>query len=203
MEKDNKFLLLSLNQKESKDLAQTLSNETSRKILDYLTEKEEASSSEISKNLNIPLPTVHYNLKQLVKANLVESKEFVWSKKGKEMDIYRLAKKLVIIAPKSTSLKEIKNLLPIAIISIVAAFFIKLFYQTRNLVTQVPFAAQVDEALKVGAAESAISTNISNLTTKNIDYQIIQTIPQPWLWFLYGALFVILLTLIFVIIKRR
>jgi len=180
MTKENKFLLLSLNQKESKNLAQTLSNETSRKILDYLTEKQEASASEISKKLNVPLPTIHYNLKHLVKANLVESKEFRWSKKGKEMDIYRLAKKLVIIAPKSTSLKEIKNLLPIAIISVVAGFLVKLFTQTN----------------RVGAT---IKENTQMLTeTATTDYVMIQTnlYNLPWFWFIIGAFFVIILIII-------
>jgi DNA-binding transcriptional ArsR family regulator len=188
MVKNNKFLLLSLNQKESKSLAQTLSNDTSRKILDYLTEKQEASASELSKNLNIPLPTIDYNLKQLVKAKLVESKEFLWSKKGREIDLYRLAKKLVIIAPKSTSLKEIKNLLPIGIIAVAAAFFIKF----------------INRSMMVGSEVLTHGTPAS-LVGPPKDFEVIHTVPvlsQNWLWFLYGALFVIILIIIFALIKK-
>lgn len=187
MPKDNKFLLLNLHQKESKSLAQTLSNETSRKILDYLTEKE-ASSSELSRKLNIPLPTIHYNLKQLVNAKLVESKEFRWSQKGKEMDIYRLAKKLVIIAPKSTSLKDIKNLLPIAIISVVAGFLIKLFTQTTNFITR----------------ESLVGSKmLTESATDQVDHIIIETTiySLPWFWFIIGAFFVIILIIIWRLTK--
>jgi len=187
--KNNKFLLLSLDQKESKSLAQTLSNDTARKILDYLTEKEEASASEISKKLNIPLPTVDYNLKQLVKTDLVESKEFLWSKKGREMNLYRLAKKLVIIAPKSTSLKEIKSLLPITILSIAAAGLIKFFTQSREIF-QAGSLDMASKQLAEGAAPGVV------------DYQVIPAIPQYWIWFLFGALFVILLVLIFALVKK-
>ncbi|MBU1245627.1 MAG: helix-turn-helix domain-containing protein [Nanoarchaeota archaeon] len=192
--KSDKFLLLSLNQKESKSLAQTLSNDTARKILDYLTEKEEASASEISKKLNIPLPTVDYNLKQLVKTDLVESKEFLWSKKGREMNLYRLAKKLVIIAPRSTSLKEIKNLLPIGIISVAAAFLIKLFTQSKQIfgaarMEYIDSAAQLAEGAPAGATDVQV-------------INILPTLSQNWLWFLYGALFVILLVLIFTLVKK-
>ena len=192
--KNNKFLLLSLNQKESKAVAQTLSNDTSRKILDYLTEKQESSASELSKNLNIPLPTIDYNLKQLVKTNLVESKEFLWSKKGREIDLYRLAKKLVIIAPKSTSLKEIKNLLPVGIIAVAAAFFIKFYEQAKEVLV-----------MKAGYADSAQQL-IEGTPATVEDFEVVMnTIPilsQNWLWFLYGALFVIILIIIFALIKR-
>ena len=190
--KSDKFLLLSLNQKESKSLAQTLSNDTARKILDYLTEKQEASASEISKNLNIPLPTVDYNLKQLIKSNLVESKEFLWSKKGREMNLYRLAKKLVIIAPKSTSLKEIKSLLPITIISVAAAFFIRFFNRSRDLLTV--------KAGSFGSSQQLIEGTPATVK----DFEVISTpiFSQNWLWFLYGALFVIILLLIFYLVKK-
>jgi len=181
MQKQNKFLLLNLNQKESKFLAQALSNETSRKILDYLAENKEASASILSNNLSIPLPTVDYNLKQLIKANLIESKEFIWSKKGKEVDIYRLARKYIVIAPKSVSLEEIKHLLPIAIISVIASFLIKFFNQTRTI--------------------SGTSFDKAEVSAQNI---LTETLPinQNWLWFLYGTLFVIILTTTYMIIRR-
>ena len=45
-----KFLLVSLNESKSKDLAQAISNESCRKILDYLADKE-ASESELAEKL--------------------------------------------------------------------------------------------------------------------------------------------------------
>ena len=83
-----KFLLVSLNESKSKQLAQAISNDSCRKILDYLADKE-SSESELSTKLNIPISTVHYNLQQLIKGGLVIAEEYHYSKKGKEIKVER------------------------------------------------------------------------------------------------------------------
>src|SRR3989344_2211124 len=79
MPKQN-FLLVSLEESQSKQLAEVLSNDTSRKLIDYLSEHEDATETGLSKTLNIPLPTVHYNLQKLKEAQLVTVEEFHHSK---------------------------------------------------------------------------------------------------------------------------
>jgi predicted transcriptional regulator len=64
---DESFLLVNLKEDKSKKLAQVLSNESCRKILEFLTQNKSATETEISEKLNIPLSTVHYNLKHLSK----------------------------------------------------------------------------------------------------------------------------------------
>ena len=106
---DETFMLLSM--KDSKNVADAMSNKTAQKIIAYLIEHNESTKSELSKELKVPLPTVHYNIKQLKKAKLIEAKEFFWSKKGKEMLVYKLAKKYIIISPDSSegTLSKLKN----------------------------------------------------------------------------------------------
>ena len=115
-----KFLLVSLNESKSKQLAQAISNESCRKILDYLADKE-ASESELASKLNIPISTVHYNLQQLQKGGLVVVEEYHYSEKGKEINHYKLANKYIIIAPKSTyGIKErLKSVLPVALLLLI------------------------------------------------------------------------------------
>ena len=96
------FLLVSLKENKAKELAQAIANESCRKILDYLADKEDATETEISSKLNIPISTVHYNLKQLLAGSLVVVDEFHYSEKGKEVNHYKLANKYIIIAPKTT-----------------------------------------------------------------------------------------------------
>ena len=112
-----KFLLVSLSESKAKQLAQVISNETCRKILDYLADKE-ATESELAEKLEIPISTVHYNLQQLQKGGLVVADEYHYSEKGKEVNHYKLANKYIIIAPKSTyGIKEkLKSVLPVALI---------------------------------------------------------------------------------------
>ena len=104
MAKDEKYILVNLEDESSKKLAESISNKTARKILDYLSNKEEAGAEEIAKELKLPLSTVDYNIKNLKASNLVEAKHFNWSSRGKRIILYRLAKKLIIIAPKSAIL---------------------------------------------------------------------------------------------------
>ena len=113
----NKFLMVSLQEDKVKHISQVLSNARCRKILDYLAEKE-ASESELSEKLGIPISTIHYNIRQLVKSNLVVAEEFHYSKKGKEVLHYKLANKYIIIAPKTTyGIKtKLKSIIPTALI---------------------------------------------------------------------------------------
>ena len=99
--KDESFLLLSLSDSKGKKIAQAVNNETCRKILDYLSKTDNATETKIANDLNIPLPTVHYNLSQLVDVKLVDIDEFHYSEKGKEVNHYSLANKYIIIAPKN------------------------------------------------------------------------------------------------------
>ena len=48
------FLLVSLQEDKAKKLAQVVSNESCRKILDYLAEKE-STETELAKNLQLPI----------------------------------------------------------------------------------------------------------------------------------------------------
>lgn len=123
-----KFLLVSLKENKAKKLAQVVSNESCRLILDYLAEKE-ATETELAKKLNIPISTIHYNLKHLTDAGLVIVEEFHYSEKGKEVNHYKLANKYIIIAPKTTfGIKEkLKTILPVALLIAAGAGFIQIF----------------------------------------------------------------------------
>ncbi len=56
-----KFVLVSLKEDKAKELAQVISNESCRKILDYLAEKQDATESDLASKLGIPISTIHYN----------------------------------------------------------------------------------------------------------------------------------------------
>jgi len=122
------FILVSLEEGKTKKLARTISNETCRKILNYLATKDYATETQIAKDLGIPISTAHYNMKALQDNGLVEVEEFHYSKKGREIDHYTLANKLIVIAPKEPSEKimnKLKKILPVALIVVVAAGLMK------------------------------------------------------------------------------
>ena len=57
MTKSN-FLLVDLNEPKTKKLAETITSETSRKILNHLTDIEDTEAN-IAKLLDLPISTVH------------------------------------------------------------------------------------------------------------------------------------------------
>ncbi len=113
---NDKFILMGLNDEKSRKIAEILKNENAKKILDYLGDVKEASETDISQKLKIPLNTAEYNLNKLVDAGLVKkSKNFFWSKRGKKIPMYNLAKKHIIISPDNSkpSASALRAILPI------------------------------------------------------------------------------------------
>jgi len=211
MAKD-KFLLVSLKDDQAQKLAQVISNPTCRKILDYLAEKD-ASESQISKDLTLPISTVHYNIQQLIKGNLVISDEFHYSKKGKEVSHYKLANKYIIIAPKSTyGIKEkLKTIFPIALVGVLTAWLIN-FFQNKPFISKQlaadtfetatePFASEAIRGISAVAEAESITTQTIEKSTEAIT----AVEPSIALWFFIGIIFAIILYLIidFIIYKTK
>ena len=189
------FLLVSLEEEQSKQLADVLSNPTSRKIIDYLSEKEDATESDIAKVLSIPLSTIHYNLQKLKEAQLVHVEEFHYSKKGREVDHYKLANKYVIITPKPVKgiKSALRSILPVSLIVLGIAAIIEF----TQMFTQK--AASISEAVPSTASRAAESMAFEAADTT----VLVQSEPNLTLWFLVGAFTAILLFIIINLILRR
>lgn len=189
MSKEEKFLLVSLKEDESKKLAQVISNPTSRKILDKLAEKP-FTETELAKDMLLPLSTVHYNLQHLVKAKLVNADEFHYSEKGKEILHYSLSNKYVIIAPAAASetLKEkLKRIIPVALLVGGAASLIQIFSRKTALFS-----------LKSSTMEA--SSVVQEAAIRGVPAFQQQPIA---LWFIYGAAFTLIIYLIIDYIVKK
>ncbi|MBT3298318.1 winged helix-turn-helix transcriptional regulator [archaeon] len=155
----SKLLLVDLNDKRTKGLAETITSDTSRKILNYLADKEFATEAQISKDAKIALSTVHYHMKKLMEASLVTVEEYHYSKKGREVNHYKLANQYIIIAPKKISgLKQkLKSVLPVvgmmAGVSVVAGL-IQNFVSSASYKTIETFAAAPVEQVMIDSARS-------------------------------------------------
>lgn len=224
------FLLVSLKDDKAKELAQVLSNGSCRKILDYLSEKEDSTETEISKHLNLPISTVHYNLQHLLKAGIIEVEEFHYSEKGKEVNHYKLANKYIIIAPKTTyGIKEkLRSILPVSLLALVGAGFIQMythyFTPSARIMNAAPssmvkIAEESAKAIAQPMMEAAVSQApmVESMMGTAADQgaravmekapEVIVNVTQSEanlaLWFLFGSLFVIILLIIFELIKAK
>lgn len=179
-----KFIMVSLEDEKAKQLAEIISNKTSRKILDYLSSIEEASETDIAKYLHLPLNTIHYNIKNMLKANLIECKEFKWSEKGREINLYKIAKKYIIISPKSdNSMKEkLKNIFISLGLTTIISFLIKMYFSPSQAVSQTEEFTQSAKMAFDVAQEQIVQPA----------QQIIGLTNNIYIWFLLGAVFAIL-----------
>jgi len=194
MSKSEKYILVSLEDERSKKIAESISNKTARKVLDYLSTKEEAGTEEISKKLNLPISTIDYNLKNLKKAGLVETKHFEWSQKGKRIVLYSVAKKLIVIAPKLSNLKkELKNIIPLVGIAAVISIIIQYF---SSITRQPMLQAAKSEA---GLVSEDLALNAAQFVPTAVQ----QTSPSYGLWFFFGALFIIVVYFLIKVIRQK
>ena len=154
------LILLSLEDEKINKIANVVSNESCKKILDFLASREYASESEIADKLSLPISTVHYNLKQLMDSGLVNADEYHYSEKGREVNRYTLANKYIIIAPKGTKTglrQKLKNILPVALITAGAAGLIQL----TTKFTQKPAAFMEKASMQAFDAAPAIMEKAS------------------------------------------
>lgn len=182
-----KYIMVSLEDDKAKDLANVISNKTSRKILDILSE-ENLSESDLAKRLGLPASTINYNIKHLLKNNLIKVKDFYWSQKGNKVNIYTISRKFIVIAPKGVKFKEtLKKVIPVSLLALIGASLIQFFTKlsvTKDAGGEMFFRAPVEEA----AMDVAQETFTNQIVQASINYGY---------WFFAGAVFVILIYLIF------
>ena len=180
---NKKYVMIDLTDERITTLADVISNKTSKRILDYLVDKE-ACEAEIVRDLNLPANTVNYNVKKLLEAGLIEkSKSFFWSVKGRKIINYHLANKKIIIFPKPLStLKQM--LLTLGIVGLIS-LGIKRYFDNKV----VGVFEETGEEL---AAMKTVSEAGSAIESAN-------NMPEIWLWFLIGGVSALL---IYFIVRR-
>lgn len=173
---NKKYVLVSLEDSKTKKIAEVLSSKTCKKILEVLAEND-SSEKEISDKLKLPINTVEYNLRKLLDSGMIEKKDFVWSKKGKKIDIYKISNKSIIISPKNSIASKLKSVVPAVLITSLGAIFIKYYYSTKQVVQETEDFA-IRSSIKLAESQNYFTT------------------PQPfptWGWFLAGGLFALLI----------
>lgn len=198
---DESFLMVSLDEEKSKKLAQVLSNDTSRKILDILSKQDMMTETEVAKELDIPLSTAHYNLSLLIKSDLINDNHFTYSEKGKKIIHYQLSNKYVIIAPKKSSkiFEKLKDFLPVVLITSLASILIRFFWKPVNYANDIAsrsLAGSGEAQLLEIASDSmqkAAAPAIDNIAS-NQDFA---------LWFLVGSLFALLVSFIWTTLVKK
>jgi len=186
-----KYVMLSLENEQSKYVAEVLGNKTCKRILKFLAENE-SSESDIAQNLKMNLNTVEYNLNKLIKAGfIVKSKKFFWSKKGKKIDVYKIASKSILISPKKSLAK---SLIPVAVISGALAYLISFF--SKPFVSNIAEKTFEDSGSVVTTAGSEVMGAVADSAPEVAgSFSYLSSYPV-WAWFLLGAWLALIIFLI-------
>lgn len=184
MTKKENFLLLSLDDTKAKKIANAVNNESGIKILNYLTDKDHATETQISEKLNLAISTVHYNLEQLQKAGLVEWEEAHFSQKGKKVKHYKLVSKYIIIAPreeKESFMQKLKTLFPAFLVSLLGSGLIYYFNNFKSASFDGMASAPMMAKTAVYQAENIAADSTAVIVSNPIYTQL-------WFVFLAGSL---------------
>ena len=196
MGKEN-FLLLSLDDDKTKSISNIVNNSSARKILQYLTKNDEATASQISKDLKLGLTTIQYNLEQLLKTGLIEWEHYHYSAKGKEVKHYKLANQYIIIAPKKDSsfLDKLKGIIPSFLLSFIGAGII--FYLT-NFKSKL---ISSDQEIMAFNAEPMMMAKTTEIMIESSP-KVINYIFEPALMFLLGSSFALFIFTVYIYYKQ-
>lgn len=190
---DEKLLILPLNDKNSKKISQVISSDTARNILEALASTPH-SASEIAEKLDIPLTTVQYNLEKLYDAGLVKVERTKYSRKMKPVKIYAPQRKFVVIAPGKADKKDVIAALKRYLTVIVFAVFGSAAIEFLAMKLKTP---ALEEATRGIADQEAPAPMYAPTLTPSPEKALdtvfgFDIFAHPGLWFLFGALFVIL-----------
>ncbi len=182
-----------------------MSNDTARNILEALASKP-LSASEIAEKLGIPLGTVQYNLNKLNDAGLAKVERTKYSEKMKRVKIYAPQRKFVVIVPEKTDRKNViatlKRYLTVIFFAVAGSGIIE--FLTMKMKIKGPGWEEVTGGIAergggvptpIPAPEIVPSPMPAPVSPERaIDSVALgfDVFAHPGLWFLFGALFVIL-----------
>lgn len=198
-----KYISLDLNDPRAGKIGEIIGNASCKKILDLLAEKE-MNESDIASELKMPLNTAEYNIKKLIDAGLIEeSRNYLWSAKGKKIKSYRVVNKKIVITPSS---RIMRGIVPAGIAAVLGALGIKLWADSNTLNVVKDSVVNNAESLASGVSEGAVGSGVAGSLDKAMAImpphggEIVNTCSgfasETWAWFLLGALIVTLIFLI-------
>jgi len=194
---DKSFVLVSLKDNKSKNLTKVLSNDTCRKILDHLSKRDGATETEISKSLNLPLSTVHYNIQQLADSKLISRDDYHYSEKGKEVIHYKLANKFIIISQEEDSsiLEKLKSFLPVMIIFTVISGLAAAYELISRSFVSGNYLGAMDALNTVSGSEAKLAASSEAMRAVQTAPEIVTHQPLVALWIFLGGILLLILLL--------
>ena len=198
---DEKEILVSIGDRNVKEIGEAIGNKTCNKILELLADSE-MSATDLSKKMKVSLTTVDYAIKKLLKTGLISKSGHWWSVKGKKISMYKVSNKKIIISPRK-SLGKIFG--TVILLTGLVGLTIKQFFKNRLQFYNVPNFAAWQESAFIASDNAELLGETAALTKATGEVASVGFFQSlsPWSWFLIGAWLAILLFFILTLISER
>lgn len=195
------------------EVAKTISNKTAQLIIEHIGEEKKITATKIAKDLDLPASTVHYNMKALVKAGIVDDTQFTYSEKGKTIIHYTLTNNILVIVPEShdefSVLSSIKALVPsfigVGLVGLAYTFLRKKAINESAPLMAAKLAqpiAEIESYNTAASADMVVQESLTDEVVRSLPEPMVQhttTSPLPeFVWGLLVASIVILLVFLVV-----
>jgi len=189
-------IMVNLGDEKAKQISEVIGSKSCNRILNLLADKD-FTVSEISRKLKMPMNTVDYNVKKLVKADLIEKASHWWSVKGKKMPTYKVSNKKIIISPRKSVAKVFAW--TIGLTGLTALTIRELLgraqYAASPIIDAVEKSGEVmmTSAPQAAGALSDSAPIILEGAESGAGFLSFLAGINPWSWFLIGAWFAVFL----------
>ena len=203
---DEKQIVVSLGDDKAKHIAEVIGSKSCNRILNLLADGD-LTVSEISRKLKMPINTVDYNVKKLVKSGLIEKASHWWSVKGKKMLTYRVSNRKILISPRESVAKVFAWTLGLT--GLTALTIKELLGRASFKDAAMKVAMGSEEALyaSTAGANSVLSDSAPIILegAENGGAGLLSFLAgiNPWAWFLVGAWFAVFLFFAITLISNR
>ncbi len=185
-------------------VATALSNDKCQRILQYLAKHEDATETGLAKALEIPLSTVHYNMKLLVESKLAIPDAYTYSSRGKEIMHYRANKNPIIIVQAEDQFSMLRAVVPAVLVTAGGAMIYQLAHRANLGIDFAGSAmpALADEGARMMAADAApeLMKAAPMMAQAPAVAQVATSNPVPA--FILGALSVLIVTYLVILFMR-
>ncbi len=119
MNLDDILQVFSTDEENAKLLAMQIANDRGREVLEYIYKGKPLSASEISEELDIPLPTVMFHIDRFLEIGIIKIVKTRMSKKLREIKYYGPAKRAFLIIPyqKEETMSSIRNAVKTSVVT--------------------------------------------------------------------------------------
>jgi DNA-binding transcriptional ArsR family regulator len=102
----NEVVVLQPGDERAQKIARAMASQTANAIIQAFSSGP-LTSSEVARQMKIPITTATYHIENLLEAGLLEVVDTRWSEKGREVKVYGLTEQVLIIAPPVSDLRSV------------------------------------------------------------------------------------------------